>query len=485
MLLALNACFEEPFPYPDTGELQFSTDTLTFDTVFTAVGSATRSFKVINASDQRIRIDRITLAGGSNSNFRLNVDGLPLQTSLTGIEIPAQDSIYVFAEVTVDPNNDQTPFIIYDEVQFSLNGQEQRVTLEAWGQNAIYVGSKGGLAALNCTTNPNPRWTADLPYVIYGILFVDCELTLDPGTRVYIHGGLVDADSFYYNDGILFMLENGSLRINGTPDNPVIIQGDRLEAGFSEQPGQWAGIRFGAGSRNNSLNHAIIKNAIVGVRVDSTAELEMRNTTIHNTQSSNVLGYHAGKIWAENCLFFSSNAGNNVQLEYGGQYDFRHCTLATLAEAQGISHSAPVLRMGNFICTSDALGCPDYAVNTLDAQFRNCIIYGSRRTEIALSERDPGTGQFNYTLDHCLIKVDSTEEDNAPIFANCTNCLANQDPLFVSVTQLDYQLDTLSPADGAGTPLLSRFTSQRIALDLLERPRSSTAPDLGCYEYTQ
>ena len=164
-----SSCFENEFPYEDTGSLQFSMDTLTFDTVFSAVGSATRSFKVYNASTDPIEISRVTLAGGNTSNFRLNVDGVPTRTSLENIRIPAQDSIYIFAEVTVDPNDLNTPYVITDEVQFDLNGQEQRVVLEAWGQNAIYVGTKGGLGLLDCSSNPH--WTPDLPYVIYGILF--------------------------------------------------------------------------------------------------------------------------------------------------------------------------------------------------------------------------------------------------------------------------------------------------------------------------
>ncbi|MEL6805597.1 MAG: hypothetical protein AAFO91_17645, partial [Bacteroidota bacterium] len=42
--------------------LEFSVDTLKFDTVFTARGSATRSFRVYNRSDEAIQIDRISLA---------------------------------------------------------------------------------------------------------------------------------------------------------------------------------------------------------------------------------------------------------------------------------------------------------------------------------------------------------------------------------------------------------------------------------------
>ena len=141
-MFQFTSCLDE-FPYEDTGELQFSIDTLTLDTVFTTIGSATRSFKVINGSTEPIEIDRVTLAGGQNSDFRLNIDGVPTKTSIENVRIPAEDSIYIFVEVSIDPNDQNNPYVITDEVQFEFKGQEQRVVLEAWGQNAIYVGSKG------------------------------------------------------------------------------------------------------------------------------------------------------------------------------------------------------------------------------------------------------------------------------------------------------------------------------------------------------
>ncbi len=481
----LSACFDSEFPYEKTGTLQFTTDTLAFDTVFTTIGSATRFFKVVNAEDDDVFIDKITLGGGSGSVFRLNIDGTPVNTSIENIKVPARDSIYIFAEVTIDPNFGQLPFIIHDEVRFEMNGNEQRVVLEAWGQNAIYVGSKGNLAVLDCSSNP--VWDADLPYVVYGILFLENgTLTLDEGTRIHFHGALIDADSFFYNDGIMYVLESASLKIKGTIDNPVILEGDRLEPEFDEDPGQWAGVLLAAGSKGNDFEYAEIKNSIIGVRVDSSAELTLRNSIIHNTQSSNLLGYHSGFINAENCLFYSSSGGNNVQLAYGGEYDFRHCTMATYASVNRIGHSSPVLSMNNFICTSQDLGCPEYRLNPINADFTNCIIYGSRPTEITISEKEAGNGFFNYTLDHCLIKIDSTEDFNVPILSTSQDCVVNKDPLFVNIHQFNYQLDTLSPAEGMAKAGVFGFNGQLLSKDLKQNNRNDGQdPDIGCYEYIE
>ena len=57
--------------------LQFSLDTVYFDTIFTTIGTTTKSFRVYNPHSRFIKIDAIRLAGGSESVFRVNVDGMP------------------------------------------------------------------------------------------------------------------------------------------------------------------------------------------------------------------------------------------------------------------------------------------------------------------------------------------------------------------------------------------------------------------------
>ena len=84
-----------------------------------------------------------------------NVDGLPaFNKELLDIEIGAKDSIYIFLEVTIQPNQPQHQPVCYsDQVQFITNGNNQSVLLEAWGQNANYIPSRysnGRLALLSC-----------------------------------------------------------------------------------------------------------------------------------------------------------------------------------------------------------------------------------------------------------------------------------------------------------------------------------------------
>ena len=102
LICQFSACRKERFMSGNDLALEFETDTLRFDTVFTDMGTATRKFKVYNPYNRTLQVKNIRLGGGSGSDFNLNVDGLA-GTSFDNVEIPAKDSIYIFANVRVDP----------------------------------------------------------------------------------------------------------------------------------------------------------------------------------------------------------------------------------------------------------------------------------------------------------------------------------------------------------------------------------------------
>ena len=137
LAFALSSCKKDRFYEGTDGVLTFSADTLTFDTVFTSVGSITRFFKVENPLKEAIKIDEIRLAQIPGVQFRINVDGIS-GTSVFDVEIPPKDFIYIFAEVPVDPTSQNNPFVLLDEIQYFYNGTQQSSYLRAWGQNAYF-----------------------------------------------------------------------------------------------------------------------------------------------------------------------------------------------------------------------------------------------------------------------------------------------------------------------------------------------------------
>ncbi len=478
-IAAIISCNPDSSFITDGGaKLEFSIDTLQFDTVFTERGSATRILKVYNRHDKRILISKIMIASAPNSVFRINVDGNSGAVA-TDVEIAANDSLYIFGEVTVDPDQpiSNSPFVINDELIFETNGNTQAITLEAWGQNAIYIPNRfsaDSLSLLNCNGNV-ATWTKEKPYVIFGALFIDnCTLNLLEGTRVYLFGGfakLVDDEGNVstYNDGLIYLLQNGKLNIQGTVEEPVTIQGDRLEEEFQDIPGQWAGIRIGSGSTGSVFENVIVKNSIVGVRVDSSAQVTLKNAQFYNTSGSGILGVHAN-ITAENSLFHSSG-GNCVQLEYGGNYDFKYCTLASY----GVDASA--LRLTNLLCLDQL--CTEYRVNNLTAEFKNSIVFGSRKDEISMFKAEEAL--FNYNFQNCVVRVNELD-DNPPFtdfFNNCNPCINgdNNSALFADVDEDNYHLDTLSVAEGQAMLIPA------IQFDLDGKERDDSMPDIGCFEY--
>ncbi len=482
LTLALYSCSrDDDFATGSDDLLEFSTDTLRFDTVFTTLGSATRSIKVFNPHKEQILIDKIYFERGGSTKFRMNVDGIPGAVA-EGVKILPKDSIYIFVEVTIDTNIIDAPFIVYENLLFETNGNTQAVVLEAWGQNAKFIPSQfnnGEVYFLPCANGGEVIWDEIKPYVIYGSLIIDnCTLRIREGTDIYVHGGLesfLQGDTLkqFFNDGRIFTTETGRIIIEGTYENPVTIQGDRLEEPFQEIAGQWFGIVLSAGSTGNVFDYVTVKNAVIGVAVDSTAELTTSYSTYFNTTSAGLYGINA-TINADNCLFYG-NGGGGVALLEGGDYNFNYCTMASY----GVD--ADALSFSDVLCFGSPIPCSEFYSNNLFARFNNCIISGSRADEIAPFHLDVDVTTFDYEFNNCIVKLDEvlTDGDYTNFLDFCNDCIVieNSDNLFVNESEGDYHLDTLSVAEGKAMPL------PLLMIDLDNIDRDMDAPDIGCYEY--
>lgn len=483
--LTFFACRKDDNFTTDTGaKLRFSSDTLRFDTVFTSVGSATRYIKVFNPNNKPIKISRITLANKTSAVFNLNIDGVSGK-SFTDVAIPANDSIYVFVEVTINPNAplSTSPFVIAENLVFETNGNSQTVVLEAWGQNANYIPNRwaGGKQYILDCGGGEVVWNDKKPYVIYGILGItNGTLRLPAGTHIYVHGGIVRTqDSVVYRDGLLYFFENARLVSEGTLDQPVIIEGDRLEKEFVDEIDQWTGIILAQQSSGNSLVNTTIRSSRVGIRVDSAADLTMKSCKIYNTASSGIIGFHA-RITAENCLFYN-NYQNNVQLAFGGEYNFTYCTMASFGSKEA------ALSARNWYCyEEDAAGnciTGQFKVYPLSINVKNSIMYGSKDDEISLSDGTvPPNNYFNVAFQNSIVRVkDLLGVKQYPNFltANCKDCInaPSSAKVFRKYSTGDFHLDTLSIAEQKALPI------SLITKDLDNKLRDIAKPDIGCYEF--
>lgn len=403
--------------------------------------------------------------------FRMNVDGIPAN-EVNNIRLLANDSIRVFVEVTVDPDQpiSVSPFVIRENIEVVVGSQISTMTLEAFGQNANYFPSRdaaGQIIGISCE-NENVVWDDPKPYVVYGLLIIeDCNLSIRPGTQVYVNGGIALSDSVLFQDGGLFFAAGGRLECLGTVQDPIQIQGSRLEPSFEEVAGQWAGIRFLAGSISNVITNTLIKNSVVGVRVDSAAQVDLLNVQIRNTTGIGLIGIHS-EIRATNTLIHS-NGPQSIALVYGGSYEFSHCTMANYR------NQSPAVFMDNFDCVS--ADCASVVTNPLEATFTNSIIMGSNDDEIEVLDISDGADPelLQLRLDHTLLRVLETKE-NYPE-SSCQNCFEYMEgSVFRDEANANFRLDSMSIALDVGRPL------QEVDVDITGSPRDPESPDLGCYE---
>ncbi|NOR86109.1 MAG: hypothetical protein GQ527_00730, partial [Bacteroidales bacterium] len=110
-----------------------------------------------------------------------------------------------------------------------------------------------------------------------------------------------------------------------------------------------------------------------------------------------------------------------------------------------------------------------YTGDLENAYFGDCILYGNLENEILLDKYPESTSVFNYLFDYSLLKTTDTQNEYF------TNCIFNEDPLFLDHTMNDYHIDSLSIVRKAGIPLGNPYD-----LDGVERTET---PDFGVYEW--
>ena len=480
LLLDLSSCKKDQITTSRGADVELSQDSVLFDTVFTGIGSATRNFRIRNKNSQRIRISSIELIGGSSSSFIINVDGAK-GTTFKDIEIAANDSMYVFVQVNVNPTNANSPVIISDGIKFTTNGNTKTLVLEAWGQDAYYHkptnaikfkdGSYLAYSLVNELSNSYTQigseyvWKNDKPHVIYGYLVVDSlqKLRMLAGTKVFLN----------YKAG-LWVYRYGQLRVLGTKGNEVTFQGARREKDFADEPGQWDRIWINEGSDNNEITYAIIKNGFIGVQADifgdvigGPGKLKLNNTRIQNMSK-----------WGLYCLGYKVEAGNNVIVncqEYclnillGGEYNFKHCTFANFWSKDKPREKACIF-LNNHTETNVF---PD------SVYFGNSIIDGKLGNEISLDLKADAQYPPSFTVSNSWLKT--------------TNNVSGSNYINVrtGTTSLVYKnIESYEFIPGADETRNKAFDHPRARTDVLKFPRDlndiqrvQQTPTAGAYEF--
>lgn len=457
-------CKPEKFTTNTGDKLNFSTDTILFDTILSQlyVGtpkSVNRQFVVRNPNKKEKIKTSLFLAGGDKSQFRLNVDGEP-GIRFDDIEIRGGDSIFVFVEAYANPNLDPTgnALIIRDSIVFLTNGNFQNVQLLAWGQDAIYH--------IRDSIEKDMVWADKTkPYVVYDYFYVKpgVTLTIKEGVKVYFA-----PYSTLYTEG--------TLKIEGTLAEPVTFEGDRTSDKYSDKfsvfkyfniPGQWFGLRFGWPAKNNTIKYARIKNASYGIFMDSSSVdgqplVKVYNTCIQNISSYAVVG-NRSKVEIVNSIL--ANCGSACLYTFkGGDYDLRHVTISGYCDFGG--GNDPALAVTNRLRDNYGRVIETYPIKFT---FLNSIAYGDVSDEIALDIdiKEP----VELTLLGSLFK-----STNTSLLQAGTQNVLTKNFKFKDHTKYNFDLDTLSPAKDIGFIL-----SPPIPKDYSDRLRDSK-PDAGAFE---
>ena len=485
ILIVASSCRKDFETTPSFGKLEFSKDTVFLDTVFSNIGSATYNLKVYNKSNKAITIPEIKLKNGTDSNYRLNVDGIAAN-NFNNIDILAKDSIYIFIETTINFNNITNP-IYTDKILFDNGNKEQNVDLVTLVQDAHFIypnknnlgvktlsfdGKDSGIQG-RFLTDSELTFTDKKPYVIYGYAAVpkNKTLTISAGAKIHFHN----------NSGLLID-KKGSLKVNGTLDKKVVFEGDRLEHRFSDIPGQWGTIWLRSGSKENQINHTIIKNGGIGILVDSigtnsSPTLLIKNTEIYNNSNYGILGRNTN-IEGENIVI--GNAGQaSLACTFGGSYKFTHATFANYW--QNSFRQLPAVLINNF--NTYTTNNNEEIVEPSDlnsANFLNCIIDGNNNIEFLLDKVDGAI--FNYNIENSIIK-----------FNDFNNSLTNIDELDFNDTSHyqnnilngkgDFKNSTLNNfIIGKNSDAINKAKLSTITTDILEIDRTMN-PDIGAYQH--
>jgi hypothetical protein len=457
--LGFTSCEDLVVTTNPNARLTLSADTVSFQTLFTGVGSATKTFKIYNPSKNSVKIDAIELVG--STNYVININGV-MTDALYDVQLKAKDSMTIFVQVIIDPTEQTTPFIVKDSILITSNTNNYKVLLQAYGQDAYRISKR--------EIGSDTTWLAEKPYLILDTLTIaeNATLTLSEGVELY-----------FVKKGSLQVY--GTLKAKGKQAKPVVFRGDRMDNMFDnlpydKVPTQWQGIRFKKQSTNNELDYVVVKNTHRGIELDSTSldnvSLRISNSIISNSATSLITATHSVMHISNSVLY---NAGQSCLVLRGGKYDVIHSTIANYFAFPWVGRKGSSVVLSNFVDkNAQAIPLPLERAN-----FVNSIVYGTWSQEVSfltkfLNQEVDAT--FEYLFKNSLIRMRSADINELYF----VDVIVNQDPLFNATKPYTYDFTLQSNSPAAGIADVS--VAANYPFDILGNQRIfNEKADMGAY----
>lgn len=443
-LIGITACevMDDAPELTNQNTLFVSTDSILFDTLIAGRLSVTRRFRIYNFTEKSQTIEDLTLRKGSESPFRLIVNG-QTSNSHQNTSINSGDSLLVLVDL-LPPNETSSHLsLIDDEIIIRSTAGNGSVVLRAWSLAAEYL-SKGYI----CDT----FWGSDEVHVVTDTLVVDqsCTLTIGPGTKV-----------LFDQAAALFVL--GKLEVLGSIEDPVVFRYSRLDEHYHMAPGQWDGLYFLEGSTGNVFENAIIENGRIGLRLgmpdnDTLPDITLRNVTIRHMSQQGILAF-SSDLFAENVLIYDvgQQAGFHA---IGGSYTYNHVTFTNYPSQVG--GEDPVMIFADHLLVENGS-----LYEPLHVSLTNSILWGGAvESDLLISLEQPDASSL-FVSDNLIFSEQSLAGN-----------LVSDDlsfPAFLDPFLFDYQLDSLSPA-------IDKAIRSSVRKDITGADRVGI-PDLGAFEF--
>jgi hypothetical protein len=464
LLVMVSGCRLRPDLFVPEGDLTFDNDTVYFDTIFTSLPSPTERLVVYNESGKNMLISEIKLERATD--YSLIFDGITADT-IKDYELADGDSAIAFIKFTSDDKDE----FCRDRLLFTVGDQTQKIEIEAFVWDAIFYKDSvlGGFGSGNLTV-----MGPDKKHVIDGPLYVADGHTLRilPGTQVYFTPRK-DAGFNLISSIVVF----GRLLVEGSLGNEAVFQQTRFGERYEESGGQWRGIAFGNIAKASSIDHAIIKNGLIGIyqeyeNTGVSPKVLLTNTEIRNMGAYGILsvGYtptlpNYPQLRVDNCLIHNC-VESTVAIYGGGKCEFRQTTLANYTV--DFTRNQPQLVVNNYDSAT---------VFPCEVSFVNCLIWGSEEEEFA-PDSFPIPNQFDVTFQATLLRTTLRVKGFNAITANSLEFPKFVDAMAAEPDERDYRLDFGSPAINLGQPIPGLSTDKE------GRPHD-VRPDAGCYEFTE